>query len=155
MPPQTISVAKIQVSTPSMDSPSETALVTSSATKAPIRPTKLDRMCTFLSMIALRIVIALWGALAGFALGASLGGDDSGILTTAFSWILGIVLALIHENPKLAEAYVTLGTIYRAAGLSSRAEAEFRRALELSPGHPQAAAELHSLRAAKGHSSHS
>jgi hypothetical protein len=49
----------------------------------------------FRGYIALRAVIAAWGALVGFVLGASIGGDDAGILTTAFSWILGIVLALV------------------------------------------------------------
>jgi hypothetical protein len=49
----------------------------------------------FRGYIALRVVIAAWGALVGFALGASIGGDDSGILTNALSWILGIVLALL------------------------------------------------------------
>ncbi len=49
----------------------------------------------FRGYIALRVVIAAWGALVGFALGASIGGDDSGILTNAFSWILGIVLAVL------------------------------------------------------------
>ena len=49
----------------------------------------------FRGYIALRIVIAAWGALVGFALGASIGGDDSGILANAFSWILAIVLAVL------------------------------------------------------------
>lgn len=49
----------------------------------------------FRGYIALRAVIAAWGALVGFVLGASIGGDDAGILTTALSWILGIVLALL------------------------------------------------------------
>jgi hypothetical protein len=49
----------------------------------------------FRGYIALRAVIAAWGALVGFVLGASIGGDDAGILTTGLSWILGIVLALL------------------------------------------------------------
>ena len=44
--------------------------------------------------LALRIVIAVWGGFVGFALGASIGRDDQGILGTALSWILGLVLAL-------------------------------------------------------------
>jgi predicted outer membrane lipoprotein len=44
--------------------------------------------------LALRIVIAVWGGFVGFALGASVGRDDQGILGTALSWILGLVLAL-------------------------------------------------------------
>jgi hypothetical protein len=45
--------------------------------------------------IAMRIVIAIWGGLAGFALGASIGGDDGGILANTLSWVLAIVLALV------------------------------------------------------------
>lgn len=49
----------------------------------------------FRGYIALRAVIAAWGALVGFVLGASIGGDDAGILTTALSWVLGIALAVL------------------------------------------------------------
>jgi hypothetical protein len=49
----------------------------------------------FQGFIAMRIVIAIWGALAGFALGASLGGDDAGFLGNTLSWILAIGLALL------------------------------------------------------------
>ena len=45
--------------------------------------------------IAMRIVIAIWGALVGFTLGASLGADDGGILANALSWTLAILLALV------------------------------------------------------------
>ena len=44
---------------------------------------------------AMRIVIALWGALAGFTLGAAIGADDGGFLSNALSWTLGIVLAVV------------------------------------------------------------
>lgn len=45
--------------------------------------------------IAMRIVIALWGALAGFTLGGSIGADDGGFLSNALSWTLAIVLAVV------------------------------------------------------------
>jgi hypothetical protein len=45
--------------------------------------------------LALRIAITVWGGFVGFALGASIGRDDQGILGTALSWILGLVLALV------------------------------------------------------------
>jgi predicted outer membrane lipoprotein len=44
--------------------------------------------------LAMRIVIAVWGALVGFALGAGIGADDGGFLANTLSWVLGIVLAL-------------------------------------------------------------
>lgn len=49
----------------------------------------------FRGFLAMRFVIAVWGALVGFTLGASLGGGDSGILATGLSWILAIVLAVL------------------------------------------------------------
>lgn len=45
--------------------------------------------------VAMRIVIACWGLLAGFALGAGIGADDGGALSNALSWTLGIVLAVV------------------------------------------------------------
>jgi hypothetical protein len=45
--------------------------------------------------IALRVAIAVWGGFVGFALGASIGADDQGILGTALSWILALVLAVV------------------------------------------------------------
>jgi len=49
----------------------------------------------FQGWIAMRIVIAIWGGLAGFALGASIGADDGGILANTLSWVLAIVLCLL------------------------------------------------------------
>ena len=49
----------------------------------------------FRGYVAMRIMIALWGALVGFGLGASLGADDGGILSNGLSWILAIVLAVV------------------------------------------------------------
>ena len=45
--------------------------------------------------LALRIAITVWGGFVGFALGASIGGDDQGILGTGLSWVLGFALALL------------------------------------------------------------
>lgn len=49
----------------------------------------------FRGYLAMRLMIAVWGALVGFALGASIGADDDGILASALSWILAIVLAVV------------------------------------------------------------
>jgi hypothetical protein len=49
----------------------------------------------FRGFIAMRIVIAIWGALVGFVLGASIGADDKGLLGTALSWTLGLILAIV------------------------------------------------------------
>jgi Tfp pilus assembly protein PilF len=51
----------------------------------------------------------------------------------------------IHDNPASVEAYVLLGSLYRDRGLNLRAAALFRAALQISPGHPRAAAELRTL----------
>lgn len=56
----------------------------------------------FQGFIAMRFAIAIWGGLAGFALGASIGSDDAGFLGTGLSWILGIALALLFA----AVAYI-------------------------------------------------
>ena len=49
----------------------------------------------FRGYVAMRVMIAVWGALVGFGLGAGIGADDAGILANALSWILAIVLALV------------------------------------------------------------
>lgn len=53
-------------------------------------------MFCFRGAVAMRIVIALWGAFAGFMLGAGAvaGADGSGFLRTTLGWIIGWVLAL-------------------------------------------------------------
>ena len=50
----------------------------------------------FRGWLAMRIVIPLWGAFAGFIIGAALiqGWTGDGFLSTSFSWIVGIVLAV-------------------------------------------------------------
>jgi tetratricopeptide (TPR) repeat protein len=57
-----------------------------------------------------------------------------------------ILLSVIEEDPACVEAHFVLGTIYGAAGMKSRAVAEFQRVLELHPKHPRAATELQSLK---------
>lgn len=49
----------------------------------------------FRGYLAMRIVIPIWGAFAGFFLGAGLASADSGFLGTTLSWIAGIVLAVV------------------------------------------------------------
>jgi hypothetical protein len=50
----------------------------------------------FRGWLAMRIVIPIWGAFAGFLLGAGLiqGWTGDGFLSTSFSWIIGFVFAI-------------------------------------------------------------
>ncbi len=48
---------------------------------------------------------------------------------------------VIQESPD-ADAYVTLGNLYRASQLKSRAQAMYRKAVQVQPGHQEALAEL-------------
>lgn len=49
----------------------------------------------FRGYLAMRIVIPIWGAFAGFMLGAGLVSGDSGFLGTAWGWAVGIALAVV------------------------------------------------------------
>ncbi len=51
----------------------------------------------FRGWLAMRIVIPIWGAFAGFIVGAGLvqGWTGDGFLSTSFSWIIGIVFAIV------------------------------------------------------------
>ncbi len=51
----------------------------------------------FRGWLAMRIVIPIWGAFAGFLLGAGLvqGWTGDGFLSTSFSWIIGLVFAIV------------------------------------------------------------
>lgn len=51
----------------------------------------------FRGFLALRIVIPIWGAFAGFVFGAGLVAniDDSGFLRTLLSWLVGIAFAVV------------------------------------------------------------
>jgi hypothetical protein len=55
------------------------------------------------------------------------------------------LLAVLREDPRCIEAYVALGGLYKAAGLTSRALAQIRKALELDPSHARARASLEEL----------
>ncbi len=51
----------------------------------------------FRGYLAMRVIIPIWGAFAGFMLGAGLGAeiDNGGFLTSLWSWAIGIGLALL------------------------------------------------------------
>jgi len=49
----------------------------------------------FRGYLAMRIIIPLWGAFAGFMLGAGIVAGDSGFLATALGWIVGIAVAVV------------------------------------------------------------
>jgi hypothetical protein len=49
---------------------------------------------------------------------------------------------VVREDPMSADAHYELGLLYKAGGLTARAQAMFRRVLELRPEHREAAAEL-------------
>jgi hypothetical protein len=49
---------------------------------------------------------------------------------------------VVREDPANADAHYELGLIYKAGGLPARAQAMFRRVVELRPDHRDAAAEL-------------
>lgn len=48
----------------------------------------------FRGYLAMRIIIPLWGAFAGFMLGAGIVAGDAGFLATALGWIVGVAVAL-------------------------------------------------------------
>jgi len=50
--------------------------------------------------------------------------------------------AVVSEDPANADAHYELGRLYKAGGLTARAQAMFRKVLELRPGHKKAAAQL-------------
>jgi len=49
----------------------------------------------FRGYLAMRVVIPLWGAFAGFMLGAGIVATDAGFLATTLGWIVGLALAVI------------------------------------------------------------
>jgi curved DNA-binding protein CbpA len=49
---------------------------------------------------------------------------------------------VVREDPGNAEAHYELGVLYKSGGLSARAQAMFRKAVELRPGYPEAKAEM-------------
>lgn len=67
--------------------------------------------------VALRVVIAVWGALVGFNIGAALGagGDADALLATPASWIVGLLLAVVFAL--LAYAFYAVGVILALGSL--------------------------------------
>lgn len=57
---------------------------------------------------------------------------------------------VVREDPTSADAHYELGLLYKASGMTARAQASFRRVLELRPEHREAAAELGSPPAPPG-----
>ncbi len=49
----------------------------------------------FRGYFAMRIIIPIWGAFAGFVLGAGIVSGDKEFLSTALSWIVGLAVALV------------------------------------------------------------
>ncbi|NOX32003.1 MAG: DUF4203 domain-containing protein, partial [Actinobacteria bacterium] len=49
----------------------------------------------FRGYLAMRIVIPLWGAFAGFMFGAGIVAGDAGFLATALGWIVGLGVAVV------------------------------------------------------------
>jgi Tfp pilus assembly protein PilF len=49
---------------------------------------------------------------------------------------------VVRTDPAHVEAHYQLGLLYKAQGLTARAQAMFRRVLELRPDHRDAAAEV-------------
>ena len=49
---------------------------------------------------------------------------------------------IVHEDPANAEAHYELGVLYKARGLTARAQAMFRKAVDLRPDYRRAAAEI-------------
>jgi curved DNA-binding protein CbpA len=55
---------------------------------------------------------------------------------------------VVREDPANADAHYELGLLYKAGGMQARAQASFRRTLDLQPDHRHAAAELGGKRGA-------
>ena len=56
--------------------------------------------------------------------------------------------SVLQEDPQSSDAYYTLGVLYKESGMNSRAITMLRKAIELSPQHKQAQAELSTLSSA-------
>jgi tetratricopeptide (TPR) repeat protein len=56
-----------------------------------------------------------------------------------------ILLAVIEEDPRNVEAHFVLGTLYKSAGLSGRAAAQFKTVLQLDPRNVDASAALRAV----------
>jgi hypothetical protein len=71
----------------------------------------------FRGYLAMRIVIPIWGAFAGFVLGASVvdAFDDNEFLSTVLGWLLGIVLAFVFAA--LAYLYYEVAVVLAFASI--------------------------------------
>lgn len=71
----------------------------------------------FRGAVAMRVVIAMWGAFAGFMMGAGVvaGADEVGFLRTAFGWAVGFVLALLFGA--LAYLYYQVAVVLAMAAI--------------------------------------
>jgi hypothetical protein len=59
-----------------------------------------------------------------------------------------VLQTVIKESPQNGEAHFILGTLYEERGLKSRAEAMYRKVLEVRPGHREASVRLNALTSA-------
>lgn len=77
----------------------------------------IGAMFCFRGFIALRVMIPIWGALAGFMLGAGIvaGAGDDGFLRTAAAWIVGIILGMLFGL--LAYLYYEVSIILAMASI--------------------------------------
>ena len=56
-----------------------------------------------------------------------------------------VLHTVVREDPDNLDAHLVLGGLYRGRDLKSRAIAEYRKVLELKPGHEEAQVELEKL----------
>lgn len=87
---------------------------------------------------ALRLLLALWGGLIGFGLGAGLADsiNSQGIFGSLLSWILGIALAVLFAA--LAYIWYAVAIVLALAGAGYAIGATFAAAIGLSSGWPVA-----------------
>ncbi|MFK8023525.1 MAG: DUF4203 domain-containing protein [Ilumatobacter sp.] len=69
----------------------------------------------FRGYLAMRVVIPIWGAFAGFVLGAGLVSGDAGFLGSALGWLLGIGLAIVFGT--IAYLYYEVSVVIGMMGI--------------------------------------
>ena len=69
----------------------------------------------FRGYLAMRLVIPIWGAFAGFMLGAGLVAGDAGFLGNALGWLVGIALAVVFGM--IAYLYYEVSVIIGMIGI--------------------------------------
>ncbi|HIZ37518.1 MAG TPA: hypothetical protein H9815_17205 [Candidatus Ruania gallistercoris] len=77
----------------------------------------LGLLLCFRGAVAMRVLLALWGGLLGFGLGAALGAalTDQGQLATALGWVVAIALAVVFGL--LAYFFYTLAVVLGFAAM--------------------------------------